>query len=137
MLTALLLAFALDPAPVTNGEYRRCVEAGRCRPAAFEDPRSAANLTTGKEETAAAYRKVAASGQPAVGISWSDARAYCAFAGKRLPTARELPVRLADAAVAVWLADARGSRRAVRGRGARGFEERTARAPWLGLRCAK
>lgn len=80
-MAALFIALALDSTEVTNAQYRLCVQAKMCRPPAFEDPGSAANLQTGKEETADAYRKVAAKNLPAVGVSWDDAGAYCSFAG--------------------------------------------------------
>lgn len=134
MIALLLLAAALDPAEVTNGQYRRCVEARACSPAAFEDPRSAANFKTGKSENAAAYRAVAGDDQPAVGVSWSDAAAYCKWSGKRLAALRDLGGL--KPGVALWLADAVGKKRAVRGGGSRRAEEPGARAHWLSFRCA-
>jgi formylglycine-generating enzyme required for sulfatase activity len=136
MLLALLLAAALDVSEVTNAQYRACVEAKACRPAAFEDPRSASNLKTGKSENAATYREVAGYDQPAVGVSWDDARAYCAWKGQELPSARDWPKGVKPA-VASWLADRAGKKRAVRGKdGRRSSEEPSARAHWLGFRCA-
>ena len=120
MILALLLV-------VTNAQYRACVQAGACKPAAFEDPHSAA---TGKAENAAAYRKVSGDNQPAVGVSWNDARAYCEWAKKRLATAREVK----RGKLALWVADERG---AVVGKGPRRREDPWARAPWLSFRCAR
>ena len=134
MIAALLLAAALDPAEVTNAQYRACVQARQCRPAAFEDPRSAANLKTGKSENAAAYRPVAGDAQPAVGVSWSDAVAFCRFSRKRLAARRDLGDL--KPSMALWLADAAGKRRAVRGGKSRGAEDPSARAHWLSFRCA-
>ncbi len=64
-----LSAFHIDRLEVTAGSYAICVAAGRCPEAApSADPRE--NL-------------------PAVGVTWHGAAAYCAFAGKRLPTEAE------------------------------------------------
>jgi formylglycine-generating enzyme required for sulfatase activity len=63
-----LKSFAIDRTEVTRAAYARCVDAGRCRgPSVAEgDP----NL-------------------PVTGVDWSDAQAYCKFAGGRLPTEAE------------------------------------------------
>jgi serine/threonine-protein kinase len=65
-------AFWLDQTEVTNAQYNRCVEAGRCQASAY------ANDTTWN---GADY--------PVVGVSWNDATAYCQWAGGRLPTEAE------------------------------------------------
>ncbi|MGE0787770.1 MAG: formylglycine-generating enzyme family protein [Sandaracinaceae bacterium] len=62
--------FLLDTHEVNNANYRACVEAGPCRRLThFPDYMSAE--------------------QPAVGMRWVDADAYCTFRGKRLPTEAE------------------------------------------------
>jgi formylglycine-generating enzyme required for sulfatase activity len=66
-----LPAFAIDRTEVTVLAYSRCVAAGRC-PA-----------------LQAAKGAPAEPNLPVVGVSFSDASAYCAFAGKRLPTEAE------------------------------------------------
>jgi formylglycine-generating enzyme required for sulfatase activity len=69
--TMELPAYLIDRTEVTRGDYHRCEGAGVCtspRPldARFRDPR-----------------------QPIVGVSWHQARAYCAWARGRLPTEAE------------------------------------------------
>jgi len=61
--------FAIDRTEVTVAAYARCVAAGRC----------AKPPGPGGERPEL----------PVTGVSWSDAAAYCSFAGGRLPTEAE------------------------------------------------
>jgi len=62
-------AFRIDRFEVTNAQYAAFVVATGHRPPAFaDDP------------------EFNRPDQPVTGVSWEDARAYCAWAGKRLPT---------------------------------------------------
>lgn len=64
--------FSIYRNEVTNAQYRKFVEeTGWREPASWDDPR------------------VNAPEQPVVGVSWSDAAAYAAWAGGRLPTEAE------------------------------------------------
>lgn len=67
-------AFAIDRTEVTNAEYARFVEATGHRPPFHwrkgDPPHDQPRL-------------------PVYNVSWEDARAYCAWAGKRLPTEAE------------------------------------------------
>ena len=74
-----LRSFFLDRTEVTNQAYATCVTAGTCR---APDPASA-RRHFGSD---AMFRGPE---QPVSSISWDDARAYCAFTGKRLPTEAE------------------------------------------------
>jgi formylglycine-generating enzyme required for sulfatase activity len=75
-----LRAFFLDRTEVTNGAYAACVAAGKCR---ASEPASSRQNHFGPD---AAFRGAE---QPVSSISWDDARAYCVFVGKRLPTEAE------------------------------------------------
>lgn len=67
-----LSAFRLDKNEVTMASYLECVDARVCRRTPMLDDAS-----------------FNAPSQPAVGISFYDARTYCAWVGKRLPTEAE------------------------------------------------
>ncbi len=64
--------FWIDKYPVTNRQYRKFLEATRHR-----TPRFLERSIWGEP------------GHPVVGVDWSDAWAYAAWAGKRLPTEEE------------------------------------------------
>ncbi len=71
--TITLSAFAIERRPVTQGQYAACVKAGGCEePAewAFFEPDEKAE-------------------RPVVGVTWTQAGAYCRWAGRRLPTEAE------------------------------------------------
>ena len=65
-----LRPFLLDIQEVTQGLYRRCVARGGCT-----QPRR--------------YAGTVAPHLPVVGVTWHQARAYCRWAGRRLPTEAE------------------------------------------------
>lgn len=65
-------AFWMDESEVTNAMYAKCVEAGECK-----TPRGLH------------YGDPAYAEHPVYYVSWNDARAYCAWAGARLPTEAE------------------------------------------------
>lgn len=70
--TVTLDAFWIDRTEVSNAQYRRCVAAGAC-------------TSTGCPDDA----DLNGDAQPAVCVSWTQAQAYCAWAGGRLPTEAE------------------------------------------------
>ncbi len=76
-------AFYIDRFEVTNEQYRRFViETGHAPPRSA-DPREASFNWTGSDYPAGT------GDHPAVLVSWHDAAAYAAWAGKRLPTEAE------------------------------------------------
>jgi len=75
-----LVSFFLDRTEVSNRAYAACVNAGRCRAPAK------ASAGRGHFGPDGAFRGPE---QPVSSISWDDARAYCSFLGKRLPTEAE------------------------------------------------
>jgi formylglycine-generating enzyme required for sulfatase activity len=64
-----LPAFHIDRTEVTRARYGRCVAARRCKPLTV-DLEAEPNL-------------------PVTNVNWAEARAFCAFAGGRLPTEDE------------------------------------------------
>jgi len=72
--------FYMDVNEVTNLQYGACVNAGSCQP-----PQEG----SGTYRKSAYYDRPQFSAYPVVWVSWFDARDYCAWAGKRLPTEAE------------------------------------------------
>jgi serine/threonine-protein kinase len=68
-----LPAFRIDRTEVTRAMYGRCVAARRCKPLVVD-------LTAGL---------TAEPNLPVTQVNWNEARAFCAFAGGRLPTEDE------------------------------------------------
>jgi len=80
-------AFYLDKYEVTNAQYRRFLAAvADGGGEAYEHPDQPANVGHQQQYLT---DDMLGDDQPAVGINWYDAFAYCRWAGKRLPTEAE------------------------------------------------
>ena len=66
-------AYWLDQHEVTNRQYRQCMESGGCAP----------------PKDHSAYDEAARADHPVTNVTWSQARNYCGWRGKRLPTEAE------------------------------------------------
>ncbi len=75
-------AFAIDRNEVTIADFRRCVAAGRC-----PQPSSTGGATRPNYFLDPAFSRY-----PVVNVDWRTAGEYCAWAGKRLPSAVEWEV---------------------------------------------
>jgi ABC-type amino acid transport substrate-binding protein len=77
--TIYLDEFFIDQFEVTNRQYARCVNAGRCTLPRL--PRSV--------NFSGYYAQSIFGNYPAIWVSWQDAANYCQFVGKRLPSEAE------------------------------------------------
>jgi len=77
--TVTLSAYTIDKYEVTNARYQACVDAGGCTA-----PQSVDSYTRSPYYGTSTYADY-----PVIAVTWHQASAYCAWAGKRLPTEAE------------------------------------------------
>lgn len=81
--------FYLDLTEITVADYRRCVDANRCEPAGAGEMFCNERLQRKERARGDEVASQARERHPANCVRQTDAAAYCAFAGKRLPTETE------------------------------------------------
>jgi len=74
-----LHAFWMDQVEITNGMYGLCVTAGACRPPS----------RLNSDNRGEYFGNPEFQDYPVIHVTWRDAEAYCAWAGRRLPTEAE------------------------------------------------
>ena len=77
--TVTLSAYAIDKYEVTNARYQACVAAGGCT----------APQQSSSYSRPAYYGNPTYADYPVLNVTWHQANAFCAWAGKRLPTEAE------------------------------------------------
>jgi formylglycine-generating enzyme required for sulfatase activity len=77
--TVYLADYEIDKYETTNAQYAACVNAGKCEP-----PHE-----TTSQMRARYYGNAEFANYPVINIDWTQAKSYCEFAGKRLPTEAE------------------------------------------------
>ena len=82
-------AFEMDGTEVTVGAYRGCVNAGRCAPSSTADWQGATEQQKANASGYCNWSKAGRDNHPMNCVDWNQATAYCAYAGKRLPTEEE------------------------------------------------
>jgi formylglycine-generating enzyme required for sulfatase activity len=77
--TVTLSAYSIDKYEVTNARYKACVDAGGCT----------APWSVNSDTRSPYYGTSTYADYPVINVTWHQASAFCAWAGKRLPTEAE------------------------------------------------
>ena len=79
-------AYYIDRDEVSVAQYTQCFNAGACGPALWQDPKSKFNV---KKNPYSSFHSYVRPKQPVTGVSWFNARDYCTWKKRRLPTEAE------------------------------------------------
>jgi formylglycine-generating enzyme required for sulfatase activity len=82
--TVYLDDFLIDKTEVTNAMYALCVSDGKCEP-----PRVNTSITQNASNGSFYYGNPVFDNYPVIFVTWNDAKAYCRWAGRRLPIEAE------------------------------------------------
>ena len=80
--------FLMDQYEVSNEQYAQCVASGKCAAPHYEDG-SCYRYTTKGWEKGTVEADFRGDTKPVVCVNWEEARAYCEYMRKRLPTEAE------------------------------------------------
>ena len=72
-------AFWIDQTEVTNNQYAQCVSTGACTPPSI----------TSSVKRSSYYGNSEFNNYPVIYVNWNQAKAYCEYTGRRLPTEAE------------------------------------------------
>jgi formylglycine-generating enzyme required for sulfatase activity len=110
----LTRAFEIDRTEVTVAEYQRCVQAGTCTQSGVHGRWATEKAEVEKRRALCTAADPAKARHPITCVDRAQAEAYCAFAGKRLPTEAEweLAARGTDGRAYPWGNEAPGCERA-------------------------
>jgi formylglycine-generating enzyme required for sulfatase activity len=78
-------SFGMMARPVTEAQYQKCVDAGKCSPARYNDGGCMVWAGRGFQKVVVP-KELRGDNLPVACVTWQQARAYCASVGMRLPT---------------------------------------------------
>ncbi|MBK9926041.1 MAG: SUMF1/EgtB/PvdO family nonheme iron enzyme [Anaerolineales bacterium] len=82
--TVYLGTFFIDQTEITNAMYALCVDSGKC-----SAPKLNTSITQNESNNNSYYGNPKFDNYPVIYVSWIDAKTYCKWTGRRLPTEAE------------------------------------------------